>query len=121
MKKVLYAVAALALPVVSFAQSTSGLEAQPGIGRIATLFKNVIGYAAPILVSVAVVYFLYGVVMYVIAADPEKKDGAKSTMIYGVIGIFVMVSVYGLVGLIGETLQVEQGGTVETPTLPFND
>lgn len=118
MKKVMYAAAAWALPVIAFAQGTAALEGQPGIGPIARLFRDAVSYAIPVLISVAVVYFLYGVIMYVITADSETKDKAKSTMIYGIIGIFVMVSVYGLVKLLGDTLRVNQGGTVQVPTLP---
>ena len=39
-----------------------------------------------------------------IAGDEEKKKEAKNTVIYGVIGLFVMVSIWGLVNILDSTL-----------------
>ena len=39
-------------------------------------------------------------------------------MIYGVIALFVMVSVWGLVGLIGNTFGIQQGGGAIIPSIP---
>ena len=121
MKKVLYTLGTLgtlALPLVSLAQGTGALINQPGIGPIARLFQAFLNYASPILISVAVVWFLYGVIAYVITGDAEKKENAKSTMIYGIIGIFVMVSVFGIVKLLQDTFGVGQQQTIPAPVLP---
>lgn len=51
-----------------------------------------------------VVAFLYGVQKYILAgADETKLKEGRDMMIYGIIGIFVMVSVWGLVKLVTDT------------------
>lgn len=51
--------------------------------------------------AVAVVMFLYGIVEYIYGADNEDKRGVgKRHMIHGIIGLFVMVGVYGILNLI---------------------
>lgn len=125
MKKIFYgmsaAAATLAAPVLAFAApQTQFVGNQQGLGATATLFNNVLSWAVPTLIACAVVYFLYGVLQYVIMGDDEeKKEKAKSTILYGIVGIFVMVSVYGLVKLVQNTFGVGiNDGNLTTPTLP---
>ncbi|MDP3902288.1 MAG: hypothetical protein Q8Q21_01745 [bacterium] len=51
--------------------------------------------------AVAIVVFIYGIVEYMLGGDNEdrRKDGAKH-MIWGVVGIFVMISVFGIMNVI---------------------
>ena len=72
------------------------------IGVVNTLLNTII----PLLIGVAVVVFLIGVIRYVTAGDDEVKiKAARSMMIYGIIGLFVMVSVWGLVNIIAGTFE----------------
>lgn len=69
-------------------------------------FLGIIGALIPILFSIAVVVFIWGVFRYVIAEGEDKQVG-KNVMIYGVIGLFVMVSVWGLVNLVYNTFGLD--------------
>ncbi len=130
MKKIFYGMSAAAaslFPVaIAFAQQngpfqsgTSGsFESNQGIGQIASLFSDFLAYAVPTLIACAVVYFLYGVLQYVIMGDDEeKKEKAKTTILYGIVGIFVMVSVYGLVTLVKRTFNIQEQ-PITIPQLP---
>jgi len=60
------------------------------------------------LFALALVYFLYGVAQYLL--QPENEDvrkTSKSHMFYGVIGLFVMVAVFGIMQVIMNTLGVK--------------
>jgi hypothetical protein len=48
----------------------------------------------------------------------EAKADAKKIMLWGIVALFVMVSVWGLVRFIGNAFEVEQGGTIDIPTVP---
>ncbi|HLD34255.1 MAG TPA: hypothetical protein VJB62_00170 [Patescibacteria group bacterium] len=51
--------------------------------------------------AVAVVMFIYGIVEYIWSADNEDKVAVgKTHMIYGIIGMFVMIGVYGILNLL---------------------
>ncbi len=59
-----------------------------------------------LIIGLAFVTFLWGIYKYVSSASLEGKAGAKETIIYGLIGLFVMLSVWGLVSILTETFDV---------------
>lgn len=60
-----------------------------------------------LLIAVGVVYFLWGVVVFIQNADnPEKREEGYKHMIWGIIGIFIMVSARGIVNIITSTMGV---------------
>lgn len=100
MKKILASIAVGLSPIVALAQAYSPNQ---GIGGLFTLAGAFLGRIVPLIISIAVVYFIYQVFMYAVAGDEEKKAAAKKQMIWGIIGIFVMVSVWGLVAILQST------------------
>jgi heme/copper-type cytochrome/quinol oxidase subunit 2 len=72
-----------------------------------------------IVISLALVFFLWGVVKYVLSGgDEEKRQQGRNFIVYGIIGLFVMVAVWGLVYLVGSIIGVKPGGGVDLPQLP---
>ena len=53
-----------------------------------------------ILVGIAVVMFIYGVIILMFSEGGEKKEEGKQYMIWGIVGIFVIVSMWGLVNIL---------------------
>lgn len=111
MKKII-AFGLMFTPVLVFAQ---------GFRDVPTLFawlKIAFTYAATLILSAAIVFFLWGVFQYVRAAGNEdaQKVG-RSHIINGIIGIAVMVSVWGLVNFFTSSAGL-QGGVQQAPTLP---
>ena len=112
MKKVILAALALA-PSLVFAQNLSNLETLVrSIGRLISL-------ALPIVVAIALLAFFWGIVKYIFSASDEaKKKEGQTLMIWGLVALFVMVSVWGLVRFIGNALGVQQGDTIQVPQVP---
>lgn len=71
----------------------------------------------PVLVALGVVYFVWGVITYVIASDEEAKKSGKMRMIYGIIGLAVIVALWGIVRILTKTFDVGNSGTVTLPTI----
>ena len=70
---------------------------------------DVVTFIVPLLVSAAIIYFLWGVLQFVSSGDDEtKRVEGRHLMVNGVIAIFVMVSVWGLVSLIDETFKLDK-------------
>lgn len=113
MKKILFA--SFLLPVVTFAQeyltNTSGI-----IGQVSYIVSY---YLIPIAFSLAVVYFFYGVAKYISSAG-DKEEG-KKIMFWGVIAIFVMSSIWGLVYFIRGELGVGEDSDIDMPTINYGD
>lgn len=112
MKKLALTVGALALPLVSFAQELGNIESLVGsVGRIVNLI-------IPILFAVALLGFFYGLVMFIFGGEMDKEK-AKKTMIWGVVALFVMASVWGLVNWLGDAVGVgQEGGPDVTNLIP---
>ena len=75
-------------------------EAAKLISNIKAYILNpIIGF----MFAVAVVMFIYGIVEYIWSADNEDKVAVgKKHMIYGIIGMFVMIGVYGILNILSK-------------------
>lgn len=85
-----------------------------GIGKLICQIKEILNSIIPVLVALGVVYFVWGVVQYVIADGEEAKKTGKDRMIYGVIGFAVIVGLWGLVNIVVQTFGLS--GTAPTLT-----
>lgn len=69
-----------------------------------TLIKSVV----PFLFTLATAAFIWGIIQYFLNPDnEEKRKAGKSYIIWGLVSLFVMVAMWGLVGLIGNTFGVK--------------
>ena len=70
--------------------------------------------------ALAFVYFFWGVVQYVLYPDDEgKKEKGRSMMIWGIIALTVMFSVYGLIEILASSFNIDpQGSSLDLPNLP---
>src|SRR4051812_36195463 len=78
------------------------------LGNLSTLLRsvgNLVNLALPIVVGIALLGFFWGLAMFIFSGGEEKEKG-KNIMIWGVVALFVMMSVWGLVRFIGSALGV---------------
>lgn len=88
-------------------------------GGIINTISNIISAIVPLLIAIALVVFIWGVIKYITAGDDaEKRSAARNTIIYGIIGLFAIVAVWGLVNVIADTFGIQTGGTINRPFLP---
>ena len=108
-------------PVLAFAQNAGApdLSNNSGLGGLLKFVGDLIATLIPLIIGVAVLLFLYGVLKYVTAGgDPEKRTEARNTMIWGIIAIFVMVSVWGLVNVLTSTFNLDSETVPSGPGIP---
>jgi len=109
MKKITFGSIAALAPALAFAQTINDI-----VGTIGGIIQAI----TPIVVALALLYFFWGLAKYILAAGDEgSKQEGKGIMIWGIIALFVMVAVWGLVQVLVETFGVEEGGTQEVPTV----
>jgi len=85
---------------------------------IANVDRLIINPLILLLFALAVVYFLYGVFEFIAnGANEEKKTAGKSHMLWGVVGIGIMMAVFTILQLVMNTLNIKgidpEQGTVE--------
>jgi hypothetical protein len=101
----LIAALSLVLPLSASAAITD-------LDSIFVFIKNLLNTLLPLIIAAAVVYFVYGIAKYVMAGDDDAKAAAKDKIVYGIIGLFVMVSVWGLVNILVNTFGISETGPV---------
>lgn len=112
MKKFVYTVLSFA-PALALAQSLGGIPSL--VSNIGNLFRSIL----PVLYGLAILYFFWGLIQFIRNSGDEKAQGAgKSMMIYGILALFVMVAINGILVWLGGTLGIQQGGSVTLPVLP---
>lgn len=85
------------------------------IGTPTVKFNDVINYVVcvinssilPFILALSVTIFAYGVVQYIIGAGEEtKREKGRQFMIWGVIALTCMVSLWGLVRIVNNTFGI---------------
>ncbi len=76
---------------------------------IVNFIEHIISPLVTLLFAGALVYFFYGLfkLMQEIAQGGEGKDG-KTHMLWGIVGLVIMFSVWGILGIVANSLGVEK-------------
>ena len=95
----------LGAPVVTFAQSGSNFE--PLLEVVWTI-QRVVNLLIPIAVSLALLYFIWGLAKFILkSGSPDARDEGRNKMIWGILALFVITSVWGIVGLLAKIFGVD--------------
>lgn len=122
-KKILGLIGVSALaPLFAFAQQggiqTIGCSNAGDISYIICRISGFINSIIPILISLGVVYFIWGVISYAIAKEEEAKKEGRARIIYGIIALLVIVSIWGLVAILQNTFGIGSAGSGTTTYVP---
>lgn len=73
---------------------------------ISNIVNNILNPVIGLMVAIAVIVFLWGAFKFIKNADnsEERKKGSLS-MMWGAIGLFIMMSAYGILNLIIATVR----------------
>jgi len=88
---------------------------------IANVNKQIINPLILLLFALALVYFLYGVFEFISnQTNEEKKTIGKNHMIWGIIGIVIMMGVFTIMNIIMNTFNID-GINPEQGTVQLNE
>ena len=90
------------------------------IGNILYQIGYLLNLVIPVLLSLGLVYFIWGVVTYVIGDNEEAKKAGRDRIIFGVIGLAVIVGVWGLVFLVVNTFGLYGSGQIASDFISGN-
>jgi len=112
MKKFIYTFILFSTPLLVFAQSPRDLN------DVMLLVVVILDTLIPILIGLAVLMFIWGIFRYYASDNANTKKEAVKIIGYGVVSIFVMVSLWGLVNFIAYSLRININGSGSSNTLP---
>lgn len=101
MKKIISFGAVLGfMPVLAFAASST-------VGSVLATLIGYLNYIVPALITIAVVYFIWGVISFMTSNDEEAKKKGRTKIINGLIGLFVIVAFWGIIGLVKRSFNID--------------
>lgn len=101
----------LALPMVAAAQ-----QLQPIRNFIAAV-GSILNMLIPVLIAAALVFFFIGLVKYI--REPGKTgEAGRAIMTAGLVSLFIMVSVWGIVALAQNALGISGSASISIPRVP---
>jgi len=114
MKKFLASLSVVMLPAFLFAQDFGSVD-----GALDTV-TDFINRLIPFVIGLAVLFFIWGLIKYITAGGDEgSRKEAINTIIWGIVVLFVMVSVWGLVNILVNTFGLENQAPQDIPQVPY--
>jgi len=99
------------LPMVAFAQALQPIKTFiSSVSSIATMI-------IPLLIIAAMIFFFFGLVKYVRGGKKFAAAG-KNIMIAGIVSLFVMVSIWGIIKMAQNALGIERSAGAPLPAIP---
>ncbi len=117
---------AVVYPILALADTvlvTDPCAADFGFIHILCRLQILINYVVPVLVALGVLYFVWGVVQYVIGDSEEAKKKGRDHIVAGIIGLAVIISLWGLVYIVVNTFGTDAPGPTNSDLynlLPHN-
>jgi len=96
---VIATVSALVIPAIAFAATNQ---------KLSDVITTIVGYLSDalfLLMAIAVVAFVWQVIRYFILPNEDRKNAGLYVM-YSLIGFFVILSLWGIVNILGNTFGI---------------
>src|SRR3989344_9385463 len=101
--------------VLTFMPSLAFAQQLTDVNSIATKATNIGNLVIGLAISIAVLWIIINVVRYLIATnDPAKRKEGGMGILFGVVGLFVILSIWGLVAILRNSFRTQDN-------VPIND
>ncbi|OHA16609.1 MAG: hypothetical protein A3C79_01645 [Candidatus Taylorbacteria bacterium RIFCSPHIGHO2_02_FULL_45_28] len=105
MKKIL-AVLAVSIPTVVSAQAITD------VNSLTYKLTNIGNVVIEILIAFAVIFIIFNVIRYIMAGDKEARGPIGQSILWGIVGLFVILSIWGLVRILTNTFRTDTNAPV---------
>ncbi len=98
------------IPAFAFAQQADGIK-----GLIVS-FGNIVRLLIPLSAACALLFFFWGLAKSILKSDSEDgREEGKEIMKWGIVALFVITSIWGIVGFIQDDLGIPDVHTISAP------
>ena len=99
----------LFLKVLLIKEVITLLFAVGSVGKGAETFGTLVSLGTTIAVSLAFFFFFWNLFKFIKAADPESKESAQGKMVWSLVAIIVIVSLWGIIAFVRGVLGIDAG------------
>ncbi|MES3031347.1 MAG: pilin [Patescibacteria group bacterium] len=103
--------------IVAFAPSLAFAQPLTDINSVAGKATNIGNLVVELAISFAVIWIIVSVVRYLIAGGEDGRAKGRDAIVYGVIGLFVILSIWGLVYILRSSFRTQDN----VPTQDINN
>jgi hypothetical protein len=90
--------------------------------NIVIVLDNLIGAVLPVIAGLALLFFFWGLAITLAQSDnAEKRKEGRMIMVWGLVALFVMVSVWGIVKVLQDTFDIQNIGDCRAPQIGAGD
>lgn len=88
------------------AESSAGSTGSVAFNHLLqNILTNIVHPIIYLIMASALIYFLWGVVVFIQNADnADKREDGYKHMIWGIVGLFIMLSASGIINIIASTI-----------------
>jgi hypothetical protein len=106
-------------PVVIGGNSQDQGNVGRGLLNVVNTFKQISTALYSSLFIVALILFFVGIFQYLLpGGDAAKKKEGVKYMGFGILALFVMVGIWGIIGFLSQNTGIGVGGDIPTPGVP---
>ena len=88
--------------------------------QLLTLAQTIVARLVPFAIGIAVLAFFWFLIKFITQGgeNGEAKSASIKGMAYCVLALFLMVSIWGIIGFLGSIFGIGAGGAIPTPCIP---
>ena len=111
----------VSLFLISFAPITS-FAALNGLRDFLNSFQGLINLIVKAIIALAVVFFLWGMAQFILhdAGNDKTREEGKKKMLWGIVALFIMISIFSILGLISDAIGLPIKSTLPGPADNLN-
>jgi heme/copper-type cytochrome/quinol oxidase subunit 4 len=95
------------LPAIASAQAITD------VNSLTYKLTNIGNVVIEILIAFAVIWIIFNAVRYIMAGDkPEERSAIGKGILWGIVGLFVILSIWGLVRILTNTFRTDTNAPV---------
>jgi hypothetical protein len=113
--------AQLNAPLVIPQQNGANASVGKSLQNLIVTSKGLLGGIYGMMFTIALLVFFYGIIKLLLShGEAKDKQEAYKFLGFGIVALFVMVGVWGLVGFLSGNLGIGVGGDIPIPSAPIN-
>lgn len=97
--------------LVAFVPAIASAQQITDVNSLTYKLTNIGNVVIDVLIAFAVIYIIYNVVRFIIA-DDETRTGYRNSFLWGIVGLAVILSIWGLVRILTNSFRTDTNAPV---------